>query len=173
MDEGLRARISKGSSRGDSQSIILNDVNASMNKQAGKRLQPRRACRGRPTKNDTTNVNDGGSNRINEGGSDDDGNTSTSGSTVVTGSMVSNTTFGHNLNDSGVGDVSTDFTAGRSNFTSSMFETSKFTSSMTEVTVPNSSFTGNVEGTLTSSISEVTGGVFSSMAEQTSPTPEC
>nr|GEY41945.1 bifunctional monodehydroascorbate reductase and carbonic anhydrase nectarin-3 [Tanacetum cinerariifolium] len=36
----------------------------------------------------------------------------------------------------------------------------------------NSSFTGNVEGTLISSIFEVTGDVFSSVAKQTSPTPE-
>nr|GEV13858.1 hypothetical protein [Tanacetum cinerariifolium] len=78
------------------------------------------------------------------------GNTSTSGLTMVTGSMVSNTTFGPNLNDGGVEDVLIDFTTGRSNFTPNMFRTSKFTSSVTEVTTPNSSFTGNVKGTLTS-----------------------
>ncbi|GJX23690.1 hypothetical protein Tco_0228135, partial [Tanacetum coccineum] len=99
MDEGLRARVSKASSGGDSQSIILNDVTTSMNKQAGKRLQPRRTRRGQPTKNDTTNVNDGGYNRVNDDMtiptavtstltsmvdvSKDVRNTSISGSTVV------------------------------------------------------------------------------------------
>ncbi|GKC37266.1 hypothetical protein Tco_1049650 [Tanacetum coccineum] len=99
MDEGLRVRVSKASSGGDSQSIILNDVTTSMNKQAGKRLQPRRTRRGQPTKNDTINVNDGGYNRVNDDMtiptavtstltsmvdvSKDVRNTSISGSTVV------------------------------------------------------------------------------------------
>nr|GEW64091.1 ribonuclease H-like domain-containing protein [Tanacetum cinerariifolium] len=131
----------------------------------GLRARPRRACRGQPTKNDTTNVNDGGSNRVSKGGSD--------GMTTLTALYgVEYCAFGLNLNGGGVGDVLTEFTDGRSNFTPSMFGINKFSSSVTEVTAPNSSFTGNVEGTLISSIFEVTGDVFSSVAEQTSPTPE-